>query len=49
MLHNESKRIYIFHNDFRAETYVSRNPGESMNDRNDRGMNPMKSVKGVNE
>jgi exosome complex exonuclease DIS3/RRP44 len=40
VLHTESKKIYIFHNDFRAETYIVRNPGESVNDRNDRGNGP---------
>jgi exosome complex exonuclease DIS3/RRP44 len=34
----EEKRIYIFHNDFRAETYVIRQKGETINDRNDRGI-----------
>lgn len=33
----EEKGIYIFHNDFRAETFVVREKGESINDRNDRG------------
>jgi exosome complex exonuclease DIS3/RRP44 len=33
----EKKEIYIFHNDFRAETFVVREKGESINDRNDRG------------
>ena len=33
----DQKGMYIFHNDFRAETYVSRNKGETINDRNDRG------------
>jgi len=37
MLQTQSKRLYIFHNDFRSETYVVRNLGESVNDRNDRG------------
>jgi exosome complex exonuclease DIS3/RRP44 len=34
---SEKKGIYIFHNDFRAETFVVREKGESINDRNDRG------------
>ena len=35
---NESKRFYIFFNEFRQETYVVRGPGESINDRNDRAV-----------
>ncbi|KAI9691861.1 MAG: exosome catalytic subunit dis3 [Bathelium mastoideum] len=35
---NESKRFYVFFNDFRQETYVVRNPGETINDRNDRAV-----------
>src|SRR5579859_5239791 len=40
MIKNEAKGMYIFHNDFRAETYVTRIKGESINDRNDRGLSP---------
>ena len=37
MSKQDQKGMYIFHNDFRAETYVTRNKGETINDRNDRG------------
>jgi exosome complex exonuclease DIS3/RRP44 len=42
MTKTDQKGIYIFHNDFRAETFVSRQKGESINDRNDRGMSPLR-------
>ncbi|KAL7266696.1 exosome catalytic subunit dis3 [Rhizina undulata] len=32
------KRFYVFHNDFRFETYVQRLEGETINDRNDRAV-----------
>ncbi|PWW79945.1 RNB-domain-containing protein [Tuber magnatum] len=32
------KRFYVFHNEFRSETYVRREPGETINDRNDRAV-----------
>lgn len=35
---NEDKRFYTFFNDFRMETYIARNQGESINDRNDRAI-----------
>jgi exosome complex exonuclease DIS3/RRP44 len=35
---NEDKRFYIFFNDFRLESYVQREAGESINDRNDRAV-----------
>src|SRR2546423_14531707 len=35
---NEVKRFYVFFNEFRRETYVQRNQGESINDRNDRAV-----------
>ena len=35
---NEGKRFYVFFNDFRLETYVQREAGESINDRNDRAV-----------
>ncbi|KAF2401092.1 ribonuclease R [Trichodelitschia bisporula] len=35
---NESKRFYVFFNEFRAETHVLRLPGETINDRNDRAV-----------
>ena len=35
---SEDKHFYVFFNDFRLETYVAREPGESINDRNDRAV-----------
>ncbi|KAF7548729.1 hypothetical protein G7046_g8580 [Stylonectria norvegica] len=35
---SEDKRFYVFFNDFRLETFVHRDPGESVNDRNDRAV-----------
>ncbi|EMD01186.1 hypothetical protein BAUCODRAFT_29619 [Baudoinia panamericana UAMH 10762] len=35
---NEGKRFYVFFNDFRLETYVQRDAGETINDRNDRAV-----------
>lgn len=35
---NEDKRFYVFFNDFRLETYVVREQGETINDRNDRAV-----------
>lgn len=35
---NEDKRFYVFFNDFRLETYVQRDHGETINDRNDRAV-----------
>ena len=35
---SEDKRFYVFFNDFRVETYVQREPNESVNDRNDRAV-----------
>jgi exosome complex exonuclease DIS3/RRP44 len=35
---SEEKRFYVFFNDFRLETYVVRNAGETINDRNDRAV-----------
>ena len=35
---NEGKRFYVFFNDFRLETYVQRDVGETINDRNDRAV-----------
>lgn len=35
---NDGKRFYVFFNDFRLETYVQRDTGESINDRNDRAV-----------
>lgn len=35
---NESKRFFIFFNEFRQETYVARAPKETINDRNDRAV-----------
>ncbi|KAI7310628.1 ribonuclease R, partial [Hortaea werneckii] len=35
---NDDKRFYVFFNDFRLETYVNRESGETINDRNDRAV-----------
>jgi exosome complex exonuclease DIS3/RRP44 len=35
---NEGKRFYVFFNEFRQETYVPRDAGETINDRNDRAV-----------
>src|SRR5256714_2491740 len=35
---SEEKRFYLFFNEFRAETYVRRQEGESINDRNDKAV-----------
>ena len=35
---SEDKRFYVFFNDFRQETYVTRSADESVNDRNDRAV-----------
>ena len=35
---NEDKRFYVFFNDFRQETYILREQGETINDRNDRAV-----------
>lgn len=35
---SEEKRFYVFFNEFRLETYVIREHGESINDRNDRAV-----------
>ncbi|GAB7338527.1 hypothetical protein MBLNU457_5277t1 [Dothideomycetes sp. NU457] len=35
---NEDKRFYVFFNDFRLETYITRSQGETINDRNDRAV-----------
>ncbi|KAF2842170.1 ribonuclease R [Patellaria atrata CBS 101060] len=35
---SEDKRFYVFFNEFRSETYVNREHGESINDRNDRAV-----------
>lgn len=35
---SEDKHVYIFFNEFRSETYVVRDDGESINDRNDRAV-----------
>ncbi|KAL9104120.1 MAG: hypothetical protein Q9163_000922 [Psora crenata] len=38
MTRSEDKHFYIFFNDFRQETYIVREQGESINDRNDRAV-----------
>ncbi len=35
---NEDKHFYVFFNDFRQDTYVVRDRGETINDRNDRAV-----------
>jgi exosome complex exonuclease DIS3/RRP44 len=35
---NEDKRFYVFFNEFRMETYIQRNLGETVNNRNDRAI-----------
>ena len=35
---SEEKRFYLFFNEFRSETYVRREEGESINDRNDKAV-----------
>ena len=35
---SEDKRFYVFFNDFRLETYIVRDVGETINDRNDRAV-----------
>ncbi|KAF2804822.1 RNB-domain-containing protein [Mytilinidion resinicola] len=35
---NEDKRFFVFFNEFRLETYVGRDRGESINDRNDKAV-----------
>ena len=38
LVKSENKRFYLFFNEFRAETNVVRNEGETVNDRNDRAI-----------
>ncbi|ODQ65032.1 exoribonuclease required for 3 end formation of 5.8S rRNA [Nadsonia fulvescens var. elongata DSM 6958] len=38
LVKDEDKRYYIFHNEFRRDTFVQRQPKESINDRNDRAI-----------
>ena len=38
LVKNADKRFAVFWNDFRQDTYVERNKGESINDRNDRAL-----------
>ncbi|KAI5295870.1 exosome catalytic subunit dis3 [Ascosphaera acerosa] len=38
LVRSESKRYYLFFNEFRLETHVRRQPDESINDRNDRAV-----------
>jgi exosome complex exonuclease DIS3/RRP44 len=44
---SEDKRFYVFFNEFRLETYVARDEGETVNDRNDRAVR--KAVKWYGE
>lgn len=38
LIKSEEKRFYVFFNEFRLETHVLREPGETINDRNDRAV-----------
>jgi exosome complex exonuclease DIS3/RRP44 len=38
LVKSADKRFYLFFNEFRIETYVEREPGETINDRNDRAV-----------
>ena len=38
LIKSEEKRFYVFFNEFRLETYILREKGESINDRNDRAV-----------
>jgi exosome complex exonuclease DIS3/RRP44 len=38
LTNNQDKRFYVFFNEFRMETYITREAGESINDRNDRAV-----------
>lgn len=38
LIKSEDKHFYVFFNDFRLETYVVRDKGETINDRNDRAV-----------
>ena len=44
---HEGKRFYVFFNEFRQETHVARDTGETINDRNDRAVR--KAVRWYNE
>ncbi|XDG10370.1 hypothetical protein ABKA04_009985 [Annulohypoxylon sp. FPYF3050] len=44
---SQDKRFYVFFNEFRFETYVTREEGETINDRNDRAVR--QAVKWYNE
>ncbi|KAI2466139.1 RNB-domain-containing protein [Annulohypoxylon bovei var. microspora] len=44
---SQDKRFYVFFNEFRLETYVTRKEGETINDRNDRAVR--QAVKWYNE
>lgn len=44
---SEDKRFYVFFNEFRLETYITREEGETVNDRNDRAVR--KAVKWYSE
>jgi exosome complex exonuclease DIS3/RRP44 len=47
LIKSEEKRFYVFFNEFRLETYVVRDTGETINDRNDRAVR--KAVRWYNE
>lgn len=38
LINNVQRKFYVFVNEHHKETYVERNPGESINDRNDRAI-----------
>uniref|UniRef100_A0A8D9BV86 Protein DIS3 homolog n=1 Tax=Cacopsylla melanoneura TaxID=428564 RepID=A0A8D9BV86_9HEMI len=38
LIANPNRKFYVFVNEHHHETYIERNPGESMNDRNDRAL-----------
>ncbi|KAK9466930.1 hypothetical protein V1512DRAFT_262676 [Lipomyces arxii] len=38
LTHSQDKRFYVFHNEFRQETFVQRKPNETVNDKNDRAI-----------
>jgi exosome complex exonuclease DIS3/RRP44 len=38
LIKSEDKRFYVFFNEFRAETFIQREPSETVNDRNDRSV-----------
>ncbi|CAK9436797.1 uncharacterized protein LODBEIA_P13190 [Lodderomyces beijingensis] len=43
LVKSEDKRFIVFHNEYNESTYVTRNKGESINDRNDRAIRKVTS------